>query len=115
MSRLKGWRVIIERFQSRMSKWKTRLLSSGGRLTLIKSVLGSLGIYFMSLFKVPVGVVKKLESLRARFFWGAVDGERKICWVKWDCILNSLDKGGLGVGSLSAFNQALLYKWKWRL
>ena len=68
----------------------------------------------MSLFKMPAGVVKKLESLRSRFFWGAVDEEKKIHWVKWDFILNSRDKGGLGVGSLSAINKALLYKWKWR-
>ncbi|GJS39908.1 RNA-directed DNA polymerase, eukaryota, reverse transcriptase zinc-binding domain protein, partial [Tanacetum coccineum] len=36
-------------------------------------------------------------------------------WVKWDTILASLDQGGLGVGSLKAFNLALLQKWRWRL
>ena len=112
MSRRKGWRVIIDKFHNRLSKWKTRLLSSGGRLTLIKSVLGSLGIYFMSFFRVPVGVVKTLESIRARFFWGSTEGERKISWVIWDIILNSLEQSGLGVGSLQALNTALLYKWK---
>ena len=91
-----------------------RLLSAGGRLTLIKSVLESLGIYFMSIFKVPVGVAKNLETLRARFFWGAADGEKKISWVKWGVVLNSKENGGLGVGSIQALNKALLYKWKWR-
>nr|GEX97292.1 putative ribonuclease H-like domain-containing protein [Tanacetum cinerariifolium] len=33
--------------------WKANILSLGGRLTLIKSVLGSLGIYYLSIFKVP--------------------------------------------------------------
>nr|GEV98153.1 RNA-directed DNA polymerase, eukaryota, reverse transcriptase zinc-binding domain protein [Tanacetum cinerariifolium] len=32
----------------------------GGRLTLIKSVLGAIPTYFMSLFKVPKGVLKRL-------------------------------------------------------
>ncbi|GJT74383.1 hypothetical protein Tco_1041108 [Tanacetum coccineum] len=30
-------------------------------------------------------------------------------------VMTSLDKGGLGVGSLKAFNLALLQKWRWRL
>ncbi|GJU14706.1 RNA-directed DNA polymerase, eukaryota, reverse transcriptase zinc-binding domain protein, partial [Tanacetum coccineum] len=47
------WDNIVQRFKDRLSKWKANMLSIGGRLTLIKSVLGSLGIYYMSLFRVP--------------------------------------------------------------
>ncbi|GKD01240.1 hypothetical protein Tco_1171514 [Tanacetum coccineum] len=36
-------------------------------------------------------------------------------WIKWDNILASHDKGRLGIGSLKAFNLALLKKWRWRL
>ena len=39
----------------------------------------------------------------------------KISWVKWDLILNSKVDEGLEIGSLGAFNMALLYKWRWRL
>nr|GEY40736.1 RNA-directed DNA polymerase, eukaryota, reverse transcriptase zinc-binding domain protein [Tanacetum cinerariifolium] len=83
------------------------LLSIGGRLTLIKSVLGSLGMYYFSIFKASEIVIKSLESLRANFFWGSHESSKKLSWVKWS--------GGLGVGSLSAFNKALLIKWRWRL
>ncbi|GJV39453.1 RNA-directed DNA polymerase, eukaryota, reverse transcriptase zinc-binding domain protein [Tanacetum coccineum] len=38
-----------------------------------------------------------------------------MAWVKWPIILNSFDKGGLNIGSLKAFNLALLQKWRWRL
>nr|GEY38199.1 RNA-directed DNA polymerase, eukaryota, reverse transcriptase zinc-binding domain protein [Tanacetum cinerariifolium] len=54
----------------RLGNWKTKMISYGGRLTLIKSVLGSLVIYFFSLFRAPVSVLKSLESVRQRFFWG---------------------------------------------
>ncbi|GKE11962.1 hypothetical protein Tco_1415513 [Tanacetum coccineum] len=40
-----------------------------GRLTLIKVVLGSLRIFYLSIFKVPKSVLKNLESIRASFFW----------------------------------------------
>nr|GEZ56029.1 RNA-directed DNA polymerase, eukaryota, reverse transcriptase zinc-binding domain protein [Tanacetum cinerariifolium] len=38
-----------------------------------------------------------------------------MAWVKWGNVMASLDKGGLGVGSLKAFNLVLLQKWRWRL
>ncbi|GKA84831.1 RNA-directed DNA polymerase, eukaryota, reverse transcriptase zinc-binding domain protein [Tanacetum coccineum] len=115
MNRIANWNSLIERFKIRLSGWKANMLSSGGRLTLIKSVLGSLGIYYFSIFKVPEAVLKTLESLRASFFWGATGDSRKLAWIKWSNILASLDKGGLGVGSLKAFNNSLLLKWRWRL
>ncbi|XP_071687760.1 uncharacterized protein [Rutidosis leptorrhynchoides] len=90
------------------------LISSGGRLTLVKSVMGSLGIYLMSLFKCPETVLKRLESIRAIFFWGGSNSVKKMSWLKWDKVLASFDKGGLNVGSLKAFNLALLFKWRWR-
>ncbi|GJU67845.1 RNA-directed DNA polymerase, eukaryota, reverse transcriptase zinc-binding domain protein [Tanacetum coccineum] len=38
-----------------------------------------------------------------------------MAWVKWPIILNSFDKRGLNIGSLKAFNLALLQKWRWRM
>ena len=52
------------------------MLSIGGRLTLLKSVLGSVGSYLMSLFAVPTTVLKSLEALTARFFWCGYWGEK---------------------------------------
>ena len=46
------------------------MLSIGGRLTLLKSVLGSVGSYLMLLFAVPTTVLKSFEALRTRFFSG---------------------------------------------
>ncbi|GJW30095.1 putative RNA-directed DNA polymerase, eukaryota, reverse transcriptase zinc-binding domain protein [Tanacetum coccineum] len=40
---LSSWNTLIDKFNSKLSKWKAFLLSIGGRYTLIKSVLGSLG------------------------------------------------------------------------
>ncbi|GKB01296.1 hypothetical protein Tco_0829340 [Tanacetum coccineum] len=52
---------------------------------LIKAVLGSLRIYFLSLFKAPAAGLKTLENAR-----------------------------GLAIGSLKSFNLALLHKWRLR-
>nr|GEU51426.1 reverse transcriptase domain, reverse transcriptase zinc-binding domain protein [Tanacetum cinerariifolium] len=113
--KLSPWLHVLVMKQARLSGWKANLLSIGGRLTLIKSVIESLGICYFSIFKAPEMVIKSLESLRANFFWGSHESSKKLSWVKWSNTLASFDKGGLGVGSLSAFNKALLLKWRWRL
>ncbi|GKC67240.1 RNA-directed DNA polymerase, eukaryota, reverse transcriptase zinc-binding domain protein, partial [Tanacetum coccineum] len=114
MYQVNSWTPLMAKFKKRLANWKSKLMSIGGRLTLVKSVLGSLGIYYCSLFPIPAQVNKQLESMRSRFFWGIDDNEKKIQWAKWDTILNSKEKGGLDVGSLWASNQALLFKWRWR-
>ena len=47
------WDSIEERFRNRLSSWKRQYISKGGRLTLIRSTLCSLPIYFLSLFRIP--------------------------------------------------------------
>ncbi|GJT75705.1 putative RNA-directed DNA polymerase, eukaryota, reverse transcriptase zinc-binding domain protein [Tanacetum coccineum] len=75
MARCLNWNVITQKFSLKMSTWKARLLSFGGRLSLIRSVLSSLPIYYMSIYLMPVAIRKKLESLR--FFLLEVTQARK--------------------------------------
>ncbi|KAK1432883.1 hypothetical protein QVD17_09785 [Tagetes erecta] len=115
MARVKSWKPVVDRFTSKLSSWKARSLSFGGRLTLVKAVLGSLPLFFFSMFKAPVQVVNKLESIRRGFLWGGSESSPGISWVKWDIVIAPKDAGGLGVGSLRDANLALLAKWRWRL
>jgi len=63
------WRRIEERFKKKLSCWKAKHLSYGGRLILINSVLNSLPMFMMSFFEIPKEVLKKLDQYRSRFFW----------------------------------------------
>ncbi|GJT49373.1 hypothetical protein Tco_0975530 [Tanacetum coccineum] len=88
MSRYKAWDDVVLKLRTRLSKWKAKTLSIGGRLTLLKSVLV--------------------------IFKGAEPSEKRISWVAWEKILASKKKEGLGVLSFHALNRALLLKWVWR-
>ncbi|GJR69523.1 hypothetical protein Tco_0015588 [Tanacetum coccineum] len=72
MTRHKAWDDVILKLQSRLSKWKAKTLSIGGRLTLLKSVLGASPLYNMSIFKVPKGVLKVFGVNSSNFFESGV-------------------------------------------
>ncbi|GKB46487.1 hypothetical protein Tco_0897240 [Tanacetum coccineum] len=80
----------------------------GGRLTLVKSVLGSLPLYYFSIFCAPSKVLSLLESIRGRVFFGGSAEDQKISWVAWKQIMADHSMRGLGIGSFSASNLGLL-------
>lgn len=55
------------KIRTRLSCWKGRLLSIGGRVVFIKSVLGILSIFFMAFYKALVSVLEEIESVRNKF------------------------------------------------
>ena len=109
------WLKVQERFEKRLSSWKGKNLSMGGRLTLINSVLSSLLVYMMSFFEIPKGVRKKRDYFRSRFFWQSDEHKRKYRLAKRDILCQPKEQGGLGRQNLELKNIALLSKWLYRL
>ena len=86
-------------------------MSKGGRVTLIKSTLANIPMYYMSLFKISIKVANRIEKLQCDFLWGGVGEEFKYHLVKWSKVCSPLLAGGLGLRKLVDFNRALLGKW----
>ncbi|GMI89291.1 hypothetical protein HRI_002598400 [Hibiscus trionum] len=107
------WDPIVEKFKSKFAGWKTKLLSFGGRITLIKSVLSSLPLYFISLFPMPNSVSLKLSKLIVNFLWGSLE-KRSIHWIKWETLCLPKEAGGLGLMDFDNMSEALRSKWLWR-
>ena len=59
--RKRMWKPIVDIVKMRLAGWKRRFLSHAGRLTLVKAVLSSLPVFYLSLFKIPEGVAKELD------------------------------------------------------
>nr|GEZ75839.1 RNA-directed DNA polymerase, eukaryota [Tanacetum cinerariifolium] len=78
MSRITSCDNVISKVSSRLSKWKLKFLSIGGRISFLKSVLTSISLYHMSIFKVPIGVLNHLKSIRPNFFYGVDGSDRKL-------------------------------------
>ena len=62
----------------KLQGWKEKLLSIAGREVLIKAVIQVIPTYTMSYFKLPRGLIKELEVLIRKFWWGYTEDSRKV-------------------------------------
>ncbi|XP_074283833.1 uncharacterized protein LOC141608370 [Silene latifolia] len=109
-NKISSWDSVIQSVKVKLASWKVGLLSKAGRVVLIKAVLNSLPLYFMSLFKIPKGVLNKIISLQRSFYWGKGNEKKGIPLISWEIIQRPKDLGGLGVGDLQIKNASLLFK-----
>nr|GEX36441.1 RNA-directed DNA polymerase, eukaryota [Tanacetum cinerariifolium] len=123
MSKSKINRVLVDREKIRCATAKLGCLilklpfsylgtQVGGTMSRVQAwndvvdkVLGLIPIFHMSIFRVPLGVLRLQESTRSHFFNGHVPNSKKASWVKWNNVMASKEKGGLGVASLYAMNR----------
>ena len=72
-------------------------------------------MYTTSCFKLPKGLIKELEVLIRKFWWGYNRDSRKVHWVKWERLRKAKEVGGMGFKEIEKFNETLLAKQVWRM
>ncbi|XP_026458914.1 uncharacterized protein LOC113359510 [Papaver somniferum] len=72
------WDRIVEICKARLASWKRKTLSRDGKLSLIKSVLQSIPIYYFSLFMAPFKVIKSIEKK----WWWRLGNEPEALWSR---------------------------------
>lgn len=86
--------------EKRLEGWKGKLISRGGRLQLVKSVLTAIPIYYMMCFKLPKWVINRIDVVRRSFLWGRNGKEGKegkeISLLNWPTVCMPTVAGGVG-------------------
>ena len=99
----------------KLQGWKEKLISQVGREVLIKFFIQAIPTYTTSCFKLPKGLIKELEVLISKFWWGHNRDSRKVHWVKWERLCKAKEVGGMGFKEIEKFNETLLAKQVWRM
>lgn len=71
------YQPLLERMLGKINHWSSRLLSYGGRLQLVRSVLYAVQNYWCQVFVLPKKVMKAVEGLCRKFLWTGSAGESK--------------------------------------
>ncbi|XP_058775262.1 uncharacterized protein LOC131649520 [Vicia villosa] len=114
-NKTKVWKDVVTDIKSRLSRWKRRNISIGGRVTLIGAVLNTILIFTLSFYKAPSMIIKEIRGLLSNFLWNGNANKRSIHWVKWENVCKPKEKSWLGIRDVGDLNRALLLKWKWRI
>ncbi|KAJ9536716.1 hypothetical protein OSB04_un000101 [Centaurea solstitialis] len=105
--------ILVDKVRSRILNWKSKFLSFGGRLQLIKSVLESLQLYWMAIVTFPTSITHTIEKLFRDFLWAHGNSSRGKVKVSWEVVCKPKLAGGLGLKRLPMWNRALLVSHIW--
>ncbi|GJV38765.1 hypothetical protein Tco_1417205 [Tanacetum coccineum] len=106
---------LVDKVSLRIQDWKNKSLSMAGRLQLIQAVLGSLHIFWASVFIIPNQVLLNIEQLMRQFLWCHGSSTKGKSTVAWETVCLPKREGGLGIRRLHCFNSALMSSHIWKL
>ncbi|OVA00921.1 Reverse transcriptase zinc-binding domain [Macleaya cordata] len=89
-------------------------LSHAGRLTLILSVLASMHVFYMCVYKLPKCVCDDLVRLQRNFWWNHSDQKHHLVFTAWSKLCQPKSSAGLGIRDPMLINISLLLKLAWR-
>lgn len=78
------WNWLIAKIEAIISHWSYKWISRAGRLTLIKSVLLAIPVYWAALTWVPKGILEKIRRICSRFLWAGSKENSVLPWVAWE-------------------------------
>lgn len=106
---------IIDKIQSRVSGWFSKLLSFGGKIILLRYVLSSMPLHLLAAMNPPVSIFDRIERVFAAFLLNSSTESSKHHWISWDALARPTQEGGIGVRRLSEVGDAFTFKRCWSL
>ncbi|KAL5563120.1 hypothetical protein UlMin_032867 [Ulmus minor] len=113
--RSKDFNFLVEKLDSKLDGWKSRVLSKAKRLVLIKSIALALPVYTMQSMKLSNSICSKLDAIIRNFWWSASKSTKPLCLKAWAEVSQPKQWGGLGFRRMKDLNLSLLAKWAWKL
>jgi hypothetical protein len=108
------WNWLEKKFEKIILNWSHRWLSLGGRVILVKVVLESIYVYWISLAKIPKSVLNNIRRRMFSFLWTGKKVNEGMHLISWKKLAKPKKTGGWGIKIYFSFGKALAAKSLWR-
>lgn len=108
------YQPCFDKLGKKIGGWKLPQ-STGGRLTLVTSVLTAMPVFQMIALDQPKWLTHKVNKLIRDFLWACKDeGSGGKCLVNWSLVSSPKRLGGLGITNMQFHGTALRVRWLWQ-
>ncbi|KAE8791391.1 retrotransposon protein [Hordeum vulgare] len=105
---------LVDKVASRLTTYDGQNITTIGRAALVKSVLASQVVYFITPLIIQTSILQSIDKLERAFLWSGSDKTTGAkCKVNWDIVSRPLAYGGLGVLNTDKFARASRLWWPW--
>jgi hypothetical protein len=101
-----NFKPCLEKIEHLLSLWCLRKLTLKGRILVINTLVISQLIYLCTVLHTPKWVLDKYDELIKPFIWNS-----KPAKVKYKCLINNIEDGGLKLQDLPSKIKAIKLKW----
>eukprot|EP00268_Persea_americana_P028557 TRINITY_DN27713_c0_g1_i3.p1 TRINITY_DN27713_c0_g1~~TRINITY_DN27713_c0_g1_i3.p1 ORF type:complete len:189 (+),score=14.42 TRINITY_DN27713_c0_g1_i3:725-1291(+) len=112
---LRDCQPLFDKFQKRLSGWKSKVLSYAGHMELINSALSTLHNFWSIVFMLSKSDFQRIDRYIRNFLWDARGKDTYIQPIAWDSICLPKSHGGLGIKSVLNLNKASLHRRVWNV
>ncbi|KAL2892137.1 hypothetical protein RDABS01_008046, partial [Bienertia sinuspersici] len=96
------YQFILQKANSRLNNWSSKLVSKAGKVVLIQSNLEALPSYAMTTTKLPQSISHSIDYINRNFFWQKTQDKHGLPSISWDWICMPKSQGGLGLRKTEA-------------
>ena len=65
---IEDWDSLVVKVENWIKNWSYHLLSKGGKLVLVKTILEAISLYWMHLW-IPLGIIEHIRKICFKFLW----------------------------------------------
>ena len=76
-----SYNFVVNKMQSKLAGWRSKLLSKAGKLVLVKSSAAPVAEYYMQCQSLPIKVCDQIDKLIRDFLWVQLRKKGGCIWL----------------------------------